>query len=413
LIVVLVAGSVVLVVTRAPQLRSEHRLDSLLSREAVFLLNNLALVGLCFVILWGTFFPLLSEAVTGNRASVGPPWFSRYTVPLALVLVLLSGLGPVMAWRRTTAANLKQALLAPAAVSAIVLVALIGAGGVADRPLALILFCLAAFVLAVVVQEFWRGVRARRAMSDDSVPRAVVSLVRRNRRRYGGYLVHAGVAVLLVGVAASSTFQDARDVKLAPGEKASVGDYEVTYLRPTSKLDVASNGSLEKINLGADLRVRREGGDTKTVHTERSYFPSSDPSLGAVSRYFEGEATSEVGLEAGARRDFWATVAPDTRPLRRVIRRGDRVFEMAAALPEAQRAAALGAALQRLVAAYPASAPPATFRILVSPLVTWIWLGALIVFAGGLIAIWPLPAGAAQRVTAAQAARLAREATSP
>jgi cytochrome c-type biogenesis protein CcmF len=413
LIVVLVAGSVVLVVTRAPQLRSEHRLDSLLSREAVFLLNNLALVGLCFVILWGTFFPLLSEAFTGNRASVGPPWFSRYTVPLALVLVLLSGLGPVMAWRRTTAANLRQALLAPAVVSAIVLVALIGAGGVADRPLALILFCLAAFVLAVVVQEFWRGVRARRAMSDDSVPRAVVSLVRRNRRRYGGYLVHAGVAVLLVGVAASSTFQDARDVKLSPGERARVGDYEVTYLRPTSKLDVASNGSLEKINFGADLRVRREGGDPKTIHTERSYFPSSDPSLGAVSRYFEGEATSEVGLEAGARRDFWATVAPDTRPLRRVVQRGDRVFEQAAALPEAQRAAALGEALQRLVAAYPASAPPATFRILVSPLVTWIWVGALIVFAGGLIAIWPLPAGAARRVTAAQAARLAREATSP
>ena len=130
-------------------------------------------------------------------------------------------------------------------------------------------------------------------------------------------------------------------------------------LRPTGRLDVASNGSLEKINLGADLRVRRDGGDPRTVHTERSYFPSSDPSLGAVSRYFEGEATSEVGLEAGFRRDFWATVAPDTRLLRRVIRRGDRVFE-AAPRPAAQRAAALGEALA-------ASRPPTRRRPLRPP----------------------------------------------
>jgi cytochrome c-type biogenesis protein CcmF len=409
LIIVLVTISVALVVTRAPQLRSEHRLDSLLSREAIFLLNNLALVGLCFVILWGTFFPLLSEAATGSRASVGPPWFGRYTVPLALLLVFLSGLGPVMAWRRTTAVNLKRALVVPGLAAAVMLVVLLATGDVADSPAALLLFCLAAFVLGVVGQEFWRGVRARQAMSNDSVPVALVSLVRRNRRRYGGYLVHAGVTILLVGVAASSTFQDARDVRLAQGQSARVGDYEVTYLRPTGKLDVASNGSLEKLDLGADLRVRRGSSEAKTVHTERSYFPSSDPSLGAVSRYFEGEATSEVGLQPGLRRDFWATVAPDTEPLRRIVERGDRVFEQAGALPAAERSAALGEALRRLVASYPVNAPPATFRILVSPLVTWIWLGALIVFTGGLIAIWPLPSGAPRRATAARAARLARE----
>ena len=112
----LIAGSVALVLSRASELRSEHRLDSLLSREAVFLLNNLVLVGLCFVIFWGTFFPLISEAVTGNEASVGPPWFDRYIVPLSLVLVLLSGIGPVIAWRRATAANLRRNLARPAAV---------------------------------------------------------------------------------------------------------------------------------------------------------------------------------------------------------------------------------------------------------------------------------------------------------
>ena len=128
LIAVLTLGSALLVISRAPTLRSERRLDSLLSREAIFLLNNLALVGLCFVILWGTFFPLISEAFTGTKSSVGPPWFSRYVTPLALVLVLLSGLGPALAWRRTTAANLRRTLLVPTAVGAIALVVLLAAG---------------------------------------------------------------------------------------------------------------------------------------------------------------------------------------------------------------------------------------------------------------------------------------------
>ena len=124
---------------------------------------------------------------------------------------------------------------------------------------ALLMFGLAAFVIATVGQELWRGVRARRAMSSDSVPRAVVSLVQRNRRRYGGYLVHVGVAVLFAGVAASSAFQDARDVQLQVGQTAKVGGYDVTYLKPTGDLEAASNGRLEKIDLGAVMRVKRDG----------------------------------------------------------------------------------------------------------------------------------------------------------
>ena len=113
LIAVLIAGSIYLVVSRRDMLRSEHRLDSLLSRESIFLANNLVLVALCFVIFWGTYFPLISEALTGQEASVGPPWFDRYTVPLALVLVLLSGIGPVIAWRRATLANARRNFLVP------------------------------------------------------------------------------------------------------------------------------------------------------------------------------------------------------------------------------------------------------------------------------------------------------------
>jgi cytochrome c-type biogenesis protein CcmF len=407
LISVLVVGCAVLVVSRASQMQSEHRLDSLLSREAVFLLNNLALVGLCFVILWGTFFPLISEAFTGEQSSVGPPWFGKYTVPLALVLVLLSGLGPALAWRRTTAANLRRELVVPVAIGVATLAVLLAAG-VERRVTALAMFSLGAFVLAVVGQEFARGVRARRAVANEGVPRAAVSLVRRNRRRYGGYIVHVGVIVLLVGVAASSTFQDADDVRLAPGERARIGGYDIQYLRPTSEIDFTSNNQLEKINLGADLRVRRDG-EVSELHTERSYFPSNSAGLGAVSRYFEGEATSEVGLRAGLGHDLWTTVAPDIGVLEDTIARGDRVFAAATELPVQERSAALGETLRRLVARYPADAPPARFRVLISPLVTWIWVGALIVFAGGLIAIWPAPFGATRRVHAPEAARLARE----
>ena len=408
LIVAMVAGSIALVVSRANDLRSENRLDSLLSRETVFLLNNLVLVGLCFVIFWGTFFPLISEAVTGRPASVGPPWFGRYVVPLALVLVLLSGLGPVMTWRRATAANLRRALLVPALAAAVTLVLLLAAG-IEPRPLALAMFCLAAFVLAVVGQEFWRGVRARRATSDDSVPRALVSLVRRNRRRYGGYIVHVGIAVLFVGIAGSTAFRDVRDVRVAPGQSTRVGGYEISYVRPTSRIAVARNGSLEKIDLGAELRVRRDGGEARTVRPVRSFFPSNDSSLGAVSRYFEGEATSEVGLRSGLRRDLWTVVSPNTSGLRKIARQGDEVFARARSLPADERSVALAESLRGLVANYREQAAPATFRVLVSPLVTWIWLGALIVFAGGLITLWPVPQGALRRVRAGYAARVARE----
>src|SRR5271165_4471891 len=180
LIAVLIAASIYLVVSRRDMLRSEHRLDSLLSRESMFLANNVVLVALCFVILWGTYFPLISEALTGQTQSVGPPWFDRYTVPLALILVLLSGLGPVIAWRRATLANARRNLLVPATVSLLVLVALLAAG-VNGSWRAIAMFACAAFVLGSIGQEFWRGVRVRRALAHESPPVALVSLVSRNR----------------------------------------------------------------------------------------------------------------------------------------------------------------------------------------------------------------------------------------
>jgi cytochrome c-type biogenesis protein CcmF len=414
LIGTMTAGSIYLVVTRAPQLRSEHRLDSLLSREVVFLLNNLVLVLMCVVIWWGTFFPLISEALTGRRHSFGPSMFDSLTVPIAMALVLLSGIGPLIAWRRATAANLRRNFTWPLVVAAgTFIVALIGGAG--DQPDALIMFVLAGFVIGGVGQELVRGVRARRVMAREPIPIALVSLVRRNRRRYGGYLVHAGMAVVFVGIAASSSFAHEQDVQLRAGESASIGGYTVRYEKPTAELVAAPNGRLERIDLGADLRVTR-GGETKVLHTERSFFPSAAPMLGPVSRFFEGEATSEVALDAGLRRDFWASVAPDTRQLDARVKEGDRVFsnaDDAGALSPADRDRLLAQALQGLTSSYANNTPAATFRLLVSPMVTWIWLGALIVFFGGLIALWPSPRAVGRRVTAAYAARVGREARVP
>jgi len=202
LIAVLIAGSIYLVVTRRDLLRSEHRLDSLLSRESIFLANNLVLVGLVFVIFWGTYFPLITAALTGQESLVGPPWFDRYTVPLALVLVLLSGIGPVIAWRRATFANARRNLRVPVACALLTLIVLLGAG-VAHKTFAIAMFCCAGFVFGSVGQEFFRGTRVRRAIAGEAAPIALLALVQRNRRRYGGYVVHIGIAVLFVGVAAS------------------------------------------------------------------------------------------------------------------------------------------------------------------------------------------------------------------
>ena len=253
------------------------------------------------------------------------------------------------------------------------------------------------------------SVRARRAMSDDSVPGALVSLVRRNRRRYGGYVVHAGIAVLFVGIAASSAFREVEDVSLAPGEAAAVGDYEVAYQEPTADLEITDAGTLEKLVLGAELQVSRGGAEASTLSPSKSYFPSGDPESGSLSRYLIGESTSEVGLDSGVRRDLWAVVAPDTTDLESVAVRGDKIFAGAESLPEAERSAALGEALRRMVVRYREEVGAANFRVLVSPLVTWIWIGALIVFCGGLISLWPAPAGARSRAWATYASRLAKE----
>jgi cytochrome c-type biogenesis protein CcmF len=397
------------VVSRRALLSSEHRIESLLSREAVFLGNNLVLVAITFVVFWGTFFPLISEAITGEKHALGPPWYGKYIVPLAIVLAVLSGIGPLLSWRRATASNTRRNFVIPIGLALVAVAVSLALGG-GRRPAAELMFAACAFLLGCVGQEFWRGTRARRAMSGEALPVALVSLVRRNRRRYGGYLVHAGVALLFLGIAASSAFQHVVTPTLQVGQSANVDGYAVHYDRATANISTR-NGRLEKINLGSDLTVRKGGHVVTRLHTERGYYPTDDGSLGIVSRYFEGEQTSEVGLKAGARRDIWTVVSPDTDPLRNVISQGDKVFANAKNLPPKMGAALLGQAISGIVDRYKRNPPPAQFRFIVSPLVTWIWLGALVILFGGVISLWPPPGGATRRVRAAYLARIGREST--
>jgi cytochrome c-type biogenesis protein CcmF len=401
LIAVLIAGSIYLVVTRRDMLRSEHRLDSLLSRESIFLANNLVLVGLCFVIFWGTYFPLISEALTGQEASVGPPWFDRYTVPLALILVLLSGIGPVIAWRRATFANARRNFVAPVVVALLTLIALLGAG-VREKPFAIAMFCCGAFVFGSIGQEFFRGVQARRAMAGEAAPLALTALVKRNRRRYGGYIVHIGMAVLFIGVAASSSFQHASELGLSPGQSTRVGAYTVRYVRPTAtitpKYDAAHTGST--LSLGAVLDVTKHGRHVATLSPSEGYYASEEPGQGSVGSLIGGQPVSHISMDAGVTRDVWTAIEPNIEApaLQRIVKVGNRT------LPPEEAEVAIG----YLARAYLKNPPPAQFHFIVSPLVMWIWIGGLIVGGGGLIAIWPAPSAVRRRVAMRSRARASR-----
>jgi cytochrome c-type biogenesis protein CcmF len=402
LIGLLIAASIYLVVSRRDILRSQYRLDSLLSRESIFLANNLVLVGLCFVIFWGTYFPLISEALTGREASIGPPWFDRYTVPLALLLVLLSGIGPVIAWRRATLANARRNFLAPTSAALLTLLALLAAG-VAVKPAAIAMFCCAAFVFGSVAQEFFRGARARRAMAGERAPVALAQLVRRNRRRYGGYVVHLGIAAMFIGVAASSSFQHASELGLSPGQSTRVGAYTVRYVRPTAtitpKNDAAHTGST--LSLGAVLDVSKRGRHVATLRPSQGYYASQEAGQGSVGGLIGGQPVSHISMDSGFTRDVWSAIQPNLEApaLKRIVQVGNRT------LPPAEALVAIG----YLARSYLQHPPAAQFHLIVSPLVMWIWIGGLIVCGGALIAIWPAPSLVRRRVAALARARGVRD----
>ena len=422
LIAAVLIGSTALIVSRSSDLRAERRVESMASREAVFLVNNVLLVGLAIIVFWGTFFPLISEAITGERSTLAAPWFDRYVMPLAILLVLFTGIGPLLAWRRISRGRAFRMFAPPVGFAALVLVALLLMTDTASEPAALIMFTFAAFAAAGLAGEFSRGAAAHRSLTGDGFGLSFARVIARNRRRYGGYIVHLGIVIAFVSIAASSSFQDSDDVRMLPGDTARVGDYELTYVRPTAFRDEEE----QRLTFGSIVEVRRDGEVVETLSPSRNYY--SRNATGTIRGFFEGEATSEVGRSGGVGEDFWTAMRPDlTEPaIDNFISKADARIDRELipdelpdpTTPEGReamrgiaegRAFLQGIAISNLQKRYENGEIPVDFRMNVNPLVIWIWIGGAVGVVGGLLAAWPGASAQRRRVSDVYAARLAKE----
>ena len=335
-LVAAVAITIFLVATRLKDLQATAELESMVSREASFLFNNLLLVGIAFSVLWGTLFPILSEAVRGTKITVGPPFFNTVNVPLGLGLLALTGIGPLIAWRRASLANLKRQFTGPIVMGVVAAVLLLALGMRSVYPV--IAYALAAFVLTSIAQEFQKGARARHRMYGESYPVALARLVGRNRRRYGGYIVHIGIVVLFAAFAGFA-FREEFDVTLKGGQRYQAVDPYGAHWTFISQ-GVSEYDELNRQTTAVLLEAWRDGKRVGVIKSEKRQYVDS-----------RGNATfepaTEVGIMGGLRQDVYVVlagvVAEDT----------------------------------------------AEMRITFNPLVWWVWYGGMIVALGGLIVMWP------------------------
>jgi len=259
-----------LVLYRKALLESENRLDAVVSREGSFLFNNVLFVALCFATFLGTVFPVVSEAVTGSKISVSAPFFNRVNVPIALALLLLTGAGPVLSWKRATASALKRNFVIPAVVGLLAVLVGLPFGLHGLYPVACVFGV--AFVISTIVMEFARGLQARKDVAASRGAMAVVSLVQKNKRRYGGYIVHAGMVLIFVGVLGSTVFQKEAHGPLRSGEKLDLGPYALT-LQGVEEKQVANAQQTRAV-----LAVSRCGKSVGLAHPAKSmYFKSQQP----------------------------------------------------------------------------------------------------------------------------------------
>ncbi|HEY8030472.1 MAG TPA: cytochrome c-type biogenesis CcmF C-terminal domain-containing protein [Gaiellaceae bacterium] len=277
-IVVVVVFSVALIYIRLPLLKAKTKLESLVSREATFLYNNLLLVALALTILWGVVYPLLTQAVNGETRSVSKPYYDFFLHSFGLPLLLLMGIGPLVAWRRASLRALGKTFAVPAAVSVVTGIVLLALGFGSSTP-GLLAYTFSAFVAASIVLEFVRGRRAA-----GSIGRLVV----RNRRRYGGYIVHASVLSLAIGIAGSSAYQTIREQSLKPGQSMQAAHYTFTYKSlETRQLQNAQQTS-------AVIDVSRGGSHVTTLHPGKSWFPVEQSSSNDVSIYHDPRSLGDV-----------------------------------------------------------------------------------------------------------------------
>ncbi|MDQ6736642.1 MAG: heme lyase CcmF/NrfE family subunit [Gemmatimonadota bacterium] len=335
-----IVASVYLVTTRLKDLKANAVLESMVSREAAFLYNNLVLVGIAFSVLWGTLFPILTEAVRGTKITVGPPFFNSVNIPLGLLLLLLTGIGPLIAWRRASLANLQRQFTIPAA--ALVLVpALLFAAGMRSTS-ALIAYAFAGFVSATILQEFYKGVNARRSMYGESVGSAFIRLIARNRRRYGGYIVHAGIVIIFCAFAGLA-FKSENDLTISAGDTKALTDPFGHHWTFTSQ-GVSRYDVLNREVTAVALETRRDGKPMGVITSEkRQYFSGTDPN----NRVPTFEPATAVGIMGSFSQDVYVTLAGVT---------GQDTGEI---------------------------------RITFNPLVRWVWLGGACMAIGGLIVMWP------------------------
>ena len=326
-----------LLYTRWPLLEADVELESVLSREAAFLFNNLLLVGIAFSVLWGTLFPILSELVRGTKITVGVPFFNRVNVPLGLLLLALTGIGPLIAWRKASAGNLKRQFIVPLSTGLVTLAALLGAG-VRDFH-ATVAISLAGFVAGTIGQEFYRGVRARRRMHGESLPLAFARLIGRNRRRYGGYIVHLGVLIYFVAFAGMA-FKREREATLKPGESVEVSSpFGHTYR--FTHLGISQYEALNRIVSAATVQVEKDGRPAglmtseKRQHVDSFKRPTFEPS-------------TEVGIRSGLQEDVYIVYAGSVN-----------------------------------------GTEEAVYRFNINPLVWWVWFGGFVLAFGGIITMWP------------------------
>jgi cytochrome c-type biogenesis protein CcmF len=329
-----VVFSVALIVWRLPLLRARTKLESLASREAAFLYNNLLLVAFALTILWGVAFPLLSEAVRGESVTVGPPYYNFFLKAFGLPLLLLMGIGPLVAWRRTSPRALRETLLWPSvvAIAAGVLLIALGAG---SSTAGLLAYTFSIFALAAIVLEFARGTRARKALGAPGWWAAFSGLIARNRRRYGGYIVHAAIVLLAIGVAGSSAYGATKIQRFRPGDTMRIRGYELTYLGSVQRR--AANHQ----EIRARVAVSRDGKSLGTL------------AAGKNAYFAEQQTSNEVAIRTDWLRAEDLFVIGDEFKFRK----------------------------NGVTAVY--------LKVLVKPLVNLIWLAGFVFLLGSVIALWP------------------------
>src|SRR2546426_2614209 len=336
-LVLAAVASFTLYVTRLPLLQAEATLESMVSREASFLFNNLLLIGIAFSVLWGTLFPILSEAIKGTKVTVGPPFFNQVNVPLGLALLAMTGIGPLIAWRRASLPNLRRQFAVPLTSCVFVLLILLVAG---MRDIgALIAFSIGGFVLATIVQEFARGARARHRQYGEPVIVGLFQLLSRNRRRYGGYIVHVAIVVLF-GAFAGMAFQTGTRATLRPGETATLHGPD-GYTDSLTHLGISQYNSVNREITPALVDVRRNGKVIGRLRTEKRQHVDAfrNPTF---------EPSTEVGIMSGLRVDLYVVLAGLVNGTEQAV-----------------------------------------FRFTINPLVWWGWFGGLVLVGGGLIVLWP------------------------